>query len=176
MSFKIVYFHLMELPICCNVLTLSCFNILFLNPLRLQTALKALIFVHNLEYFFQFGSQWLYKADFFRLPLSLFTGNSRVGHLLLGPWDLDMDPIVRSPFICIIDFKNIYLFPSNPAVLLCSSFFSDIPPSCAPLGRSMHTMTSTSDHTLFIYGGLGIDGNTLSESHSCIWRFTIHCL
>lgn len=34
------------------------------------------------------------------------------------------------------------------------------------MGRSMLTMTSVSDHTLFIYGGLGIDGNTLGKSAS----------
>lgn len=27
----------------------------------------------------------------------------------------------------------------------------------------MFTMTAVSDHTLFIYGGLGTDGKTLSE-------------
>ncbi|KAF7203989.1 kelch domain-containing protein 1 [Nothobranchius furzeri] len=43
----------------------------------------------------------------------------------------------------------------------------DFPPSRAPLGRSMHTMTSTSDKNLFIYGGLGIDGNTLNDA----WQF-----
>lgn len=43
----------------------------------------------------------------------------------------------------------------------------DISPSCAPLGRSMFTMTPTSDHTLFIYGGLGTDGNTLNDA----WQF-----
>ncbi|XP_028264501.1 kelch domain-containing protein 1-like isoform X2 [Parambassis ranga] len=43
----------------------------------------------------------------------------------------------------------------------------DISPSCAPLGRSMHTMTPTSDHTVFVYGGLGVDGNTLNDG----WRF-----
>ncbi|KAM9837795.1 kelch domain-containing protein 1-like [Aulostomus maculatus] len=43
----------------------------------------------------------------------------------------------------------------------------DVSSSCAPLGRSMHTMTSISDHTLFIYGGLGIDGNTLNDA----WQF-----
>lgn len=32
-----------------------------------------------------------------------------------------------------------------------------------PLGRSMFSMTPISDHTLFIYGGLGADGNTLSK-------------
>ncbi|XP_041830336.1 kelch domain-containing protein 1-like [Melanotaenia boesemani] len=39
--------------------------------------------------------------------------------------------------------------------------------SCAPLGRSMHTMTSISDHTLFIYGGFGTDGKTLNDA----WQF-----
>ncbi|XP_047464736.1 kelch domain-containing protein 1-like [Mugil cephalus] len=43
----------------------------------------------------------------------------------------------------------------------------DISPSCAPLGRSMHTMTPISDHTLFVYGGLSTDGNTLNDA----WRF-----
>ncbi|KAK5881557.1 hypothetical protein CesoFtcFv8_022340 [Champsocephalus esox] len=42
----------------------------------------------------------------------------------------------------------------------------DFSPSCSPLGRSMLTMTPTSDHTLFIYGGLGIDGNTLDD----VWQ------
>eukprot|EP00064_Thunnus_orientalis_P010872 superscaffoldBa00001514_g10901 len=43
----------------------------------------------------------------------------------------------------------------------------DTSPSCTPLGRSMHTMTPISDHTLFIYGGLGTDGNTLNDA----WQF-----
>ncbi|XP_024857884.1 kelch domain-containing protein 1-like isoform X1 [Kryptolebias marmoratus] len=43
----------------------------------------------------------------------------------------------------------------------------DLLPSCAPLGRSMHTMTPTSDSNLFVYGGLGIDGNTLNDA----WQF-----
>ncbi|XP_034050641.1 kelch domain-containing protein 1-like [Thalassophryne amazonica] len=43
----------------------------------------------------------------------------------------------------------------------------DTPLSFTPPGRSMHTMTPVSDHTLFIYGGLGRDGNTLNDA----WRF-----
>ncbi|KAF1373607.1 hypothetical protein PFLUV_G00240660 [Perca fluviatilis] len=43
----------------------------------------------------------------------------------------------------------------------------DIPASCVPLGRSMFTMTPMSDHTLFIYGGLGTHGNTLNDA----WQF-----
>ncbi|XP_069016252.1 kelch domain-containing protein 1-like isoform X1 [Embiotoca jacksoni] len=43
----------------------------------------------------------------------------------------------------------------------------DIPPSCAPLGRSMHTMTSVLHNALFVYGGLGIDENTLNDA----WQF-----
>ncbi|XP_029312521.1 kelch domain-containing protein 1-like [Cottoperca gobio] len=43
----------------------------------------------------------------------------------------------------------------------------DISPSCSPLGRSMFTMTPTSDHTLFIYGGLSTDGKTLNDA----WQF-----
>ncbi|XP_060884497.1 kelch domain-containing protein 1-like isoform X1 [Labrus mixtus] len=43
----------------------------------------------------------------------------------------------------------------------------DLPPSCLPMGRLMHTMTPVSDHTLFVYGGLGTDGNTLNDA----WQF-----
>lgn len=43
----------------------------------------------------------------------------------------------------------------------------DIPPSCCPLGRLMHTMTPVLDHTLFVYGGLGTDGRTLNDA----WQF-----
>ncbi|XP_040032597.2 kelch domain-containing protein 1 [Gasterosteus aculeatus] len=43
----------------------------------------------------------------------------------------------------------------------------DLGPSRAPLGRSMFTMTPTSDHTLFVYGGLGTDGSTLNDA----WQF-----
>nr|CBN81669.1 Kelch domain-containing protein 1 [Dicentrarchus labrax] len=43
----------------------------------------------------------------------------------------------------------------------------DVSQSCTPLGRSMFTMTPVSDHTLFIYGGLGTDGNTLNDA----WQF-----
>ncbi|XP_038152852.1 kelch domain-containing protein 1-like [Cyprinodon tularosa] len=45
----------------------------------------------------------------------------------------------------------------------------DIFPSGAPLGRSMHTMSSKSDQTIFIYGGLGVDGNTLNDA----WLFNV---
>ncbi|KAL6094560.1 uncharacterized protein ACO6RY_15940 [Pungitius sinensis] len=43
----------------------------------------------------------------------------------------------------------------------------DLPPSRAPLGRSMFTMTPTSGHALFVYGGLGTDGKTLNDA----WQF-----
>ncbi|KAM4524359.1 kelch domain-containing protein 1-like [Odontesthes bonariensis] len=43
----------------------------------------------------------------------------------------------------------------------------NVSPSVVPPGRSMHTMTSISDHMLFIYGGLGMDGNTLNDA----WQF-----
>ncbi|KAM9831208.1 LOW QUALITY PROTEIN: kelch domain-containing protein 1-like [Neosynchiropus ocellatus] len=39
----------------------------------------------------------------------------------------------------------------------------DVPSSSAPPGRSMHTMTPVSDHSLFVYGGLSTNGNTLSD-------------
>uniref|UniRef100_H3DA96 Kelch domain containing 1 n=1 Tax=Tetraodon nigroviridis TaxID=99883 RepID=H3DA96_TETNG len=40
----------------------------------------------------------------------------------------------------------------------------DVSRSGSPLGRTMLTMTSVSDHRLFMYGGLGMDGNTLSDA------------
>ncbi|XP_019962343.2 kelch domain-containing protein 1-like isoform X1 [Paralichthys olivaceus] len=40
----------------------------------------------------------------------------------------------------------------------------DISLSVSPLGRSMHSMTAISDHALFVYGGLGTDGNTLNDA------------
>uniref|UniRef100_A0A3P8VI15 Kelch domain containing 1 n=1 Tax=Cynoglossus semilaevis TaxID=244447 RepID=A0A3P8VI15_CYNSE len=43
------------------------------------------------------------------------------------------------------------------------SFQNDIPMSCSPMGRSMHTMTAIADHSLLVYGGLGTDGSTLSD-------------
>ncbi|KAM8837344.1 kelch domain-containing protein 1-like isoform 2-T3 [Spinachia spinachia] len=43
----------------------------------------------------------------------------------------------------------------------------DVSPSRAPLGRSMFTMTPTSDHALFVFGGLGTDGETLNDA----WQF-----
>uniref|UniRef100_UPI0037E9B093 kelch domain-containing protein 1-like n=1 Tax=Semicossyphus pulcher TaxID=241346 RepID=UPI0037E9B093 len=43
----------------------------------------------------------------------------------------------------------------------------DLSPACSPLGRLMHTMTPISDHMLFVYGGLGTDGNTLNDG----WQF-----
>ncbi|XP_008312206.1 kelch domain-containing protein 1-like [Cynoglossus semilaevis] len=43
----------------------------------------------------------------------------------------------------------------------------DIPMSCSPMGRSMHTMTAIADHSLLVYGGLGTDGSTLNDA----WQF-----
>lgn len=37
----------------------------------------------------------------------------------------------------------------------------------------MLTMTPVSDHALFVYGGLGVDGNTLSESPGCSPRLIV---
>ncbi|XP_051928623.1 kelch domain-containing protein 1-like [Hippocampus zosterae] len=40
--------------------------------------------------------------------------------------------------------------------------------SCrVPPGRSMHTLTLNADHSLFVFGGLGLDGETLNDS----WQF-----
>ncbi|KAL7372910.1 hypothetical protein ABVT39_023941 [Epinephelus coioides] len=43
----------------------------------------------------------------------------------------------------------------------------DISSSSGPQGRSMFTMTPTSDHTLFVYGGLSVEGKTLNDT----WQF-----
>ncbi|XP_061911165.1 kelch domain-containing protein 1-like [Entelurus aequoreus] len=43
----------------------------------------------------------------------------------------------------------------------------DFSSSCAPMGRSVHTMTPTSQHTLLVFGGLGVDGSTLNDA----WQF-----
>lgn len=43
------------------------------------------------------------------------------------------------------------------------------PVSLAPIGRTMHTMTATPDGTLFIYGGFGTYGTTLSDA----WTYHI---
>ncbi|XP_014915497.1 kelch domain-containing protein 1-like isoform X1 [Poecilia latipinna] len=40
-------------------------------------------------------------------------------------------------------------------------------PCVSPLGRFMHTMNFVSDQTLFVYGGLGMDGKTLNDA----WLF-----
>ncbi|XP_077406107.1 kelch domain-containing protein 1-like [Vanacampus margaritifer] len=39
--------------------------------------------------------------------------------------------------------------------------------SRVPSGRSMHTMTIIADHTLFVFGGLSVDGKTLNDA----WQF-----
>ncbi|XP_062330424.1 kelch domain-containing protein 1-like isoform X1 [Osmerus eperlanus] len=39
--------------------------------------------------------------------------------------------------------------------------------SCIPLGRSLHTLCPASDNTLFLYGGLGITGEPMSDG----WEF-----
>ncbi|XP_029568417.1 kelch domain-containing protein 1 [Salmo trutta] len=43
----------------------------------------------------------------------------------------------------------------------------DFPSSLVPVGRSMHTLTPVSDHTLFLFGGLSITGDSLSDG----WEF-----
>ncbi|XP_030611384.1 kelch domain-containing protein 1-like [Archocentrus centrarchus] len=43
----------------------------------------------------------------------------------------------------------------------------DITPHFAPLGRSWHTTTATSDGTLFMYGGFSTNGETLNDA----WQF-----
>ncbi|KAK2820662.1 hypothetical protein Q5P01_023621 [Channa striata] len=45
----------------------------------------------------------------------------------------------------------------------------DMSTPCRPLGRFMHTMTPTLDDTLFVHGGLGVDGNTLNDA----WQYNV---
>lgn len=78
-------------------------------------------------------------------------------------WTHGPGPKCKCPFL-----RLLHLSISFFAHLLTSgSLPSDVSASRSPLGRSMLTMTSISDHTLFVYGGLGVDGNTLSESPGC---------
>lgn len=94
----------------------------------------------------------------------LCAGSQRAGHVLLGPGHLDLDSNVTPPPIqpSRLDFN---------ALLTSAAFLSDVSRSCSPLGRSMLTMTCVSDEALFIYGGLGMDGNTLRESCLLLWFF-----
>ncbi|KAL0984447.1 hypothetical protein UPYG_G00141670 [Umbra pygmaea] len=45
----------------------------------------------------------------------------------------------------------------------------DLLSSLAPVGRSMHSLTTVSDHALFLFGGLSITGDPLSDG----WEFNI---
>ncbi|KAJ3608048.1 hypothetical protein NHX12_025098 [Muraenolepis orangiensis] len=51
--------------------------------------------------------------------------------------------------------------------------YYDLSSSCVPIGRSMHTLTPTSDHTLLLYGGLGVneEGVDDSRARSDAWQF-----
>lgn len=44
------------------------------------------------------------------------------------------------------------------------------PSSSIPLGRSLHILCPASDHTLFLFGGLGITGKSMSDG----WEFDSH--
>lgn len=44
-----------------------------------------------------------------------------------------------------------------------------VPASPAPMGRSWHTLTPVSDHGLFLFGGLSMDCNPMSDG----WMFDI---
>lgn len=96
----------------------------------------------------------------------MFAGSCSVGHVLLGPGDVDLDSIVN----LLHSFRVVVTFnvdsPHSNDFLSCVVFTStsDVSQSLGPLGRSMFTMTPTSDHTLFIYGGLCAYGTTLSKS------------
>lgn len=100
-----------------------------------------------------------------------FAGSSRVGHVLLRPGHLDLDRTVN--FLSLLHaYKSNDLIGFDLSGLLTTALYffylsflnSDISSAFAPLGRSWHTMTPTSDHTLFMYGGFGTNGDTLSKS------------
>lgn len=99
----------------------------------------------------------------------LCAGSQRAGHVLLGPGHLDLDSNVTPPLSLIqpsrLDFNGL---------LTSAAFLSDVSRSRSPPGRSMLTMTCVSDEALFIYGGLGMDGNTLGES--CLLSLRFSCL
>uniref|UniRef100_A0A3B4AMN3 Kelch domain containing 1 n=1 Tax=Periophthalmus magnuspinnatus TaxID=409849 RepID=A0A3B4AMN3_9GOBI len=60
-------------------------------------------------------------------------------------------------------------------VIMSLSFFFRISSgSPAPMGRTMHSMTATPDGTLFVYGGFGTYGPTLSMFSFSIIQIFIH--
>ncbi|CAB1312184.1 unnamed protein product [Coregonus sp. 'balchen'] len=51
----------------------------------------------------------------------------------------------------------------------------DLPSSLVPVGRSMHTLTPVSDHTLFLFGGLSITGDGWEfDTQTKTWREMDH--
>lgn len=112
--------------------------------------------------------------DILSSNMYMFAGSGIVGHVLLGLGNLDLDSTVKllpsfthsEPFdVWLLLLLILVLHWHLTCYPLCASpFVSDLSQTCAPLGRSMFTMTATSDQTLFIYGGLGVNGNTLSKS------------
>lgn len=89
-------------------------------------------------------------------------GGNGTGHLLPGSGHLDLDLLVKAQFNQFVQFvfSGLECFSSFDCV-------RDRPASRSrpPLGRSMFTMTALSDGSLFIFGGLRADGETLSEWH-----------
>lgn len=106
----------------------------------------------------------------------MFAGSYRVGNVLLRPGNLDLDSIVKLPslfnvvvtFILGLIFEAFHSNDILTSVKFCYVcvllYTSDISQSCTPAGRSMFTMTPISDHTLFMYGGVSTNRNTLSKS------------
>lgn len=93
-------------------------------------------------------------------------GRCSAGFVLLGPGDLDLDRTVTL-FHTLVTVSLLFL------TLICFLYVSDLPYSSAPPGRSMFSMTPTSDHTLFIFGGADTDRNTLSKSDVFVWFFYV---
>ena len=106
------------------------------------------------------------------------TGDCAPGPPLSRSGDLDVDTNVRplpcSIFVSLLSFiMSLFLFSHNNCfiskcvhVCVCVMLdsFSAPSSSCIPLGRSLHTLCPASDHTLFLYGGLGITGEPMSKS------------
>lgn len=98
-------------------------------------------------------------------------GCGSAGFVLRGPGELDLEPNVTL-FHRLITVINVSVF-DLVTLITCLLYASDLPCSSSPPGRSMFSMTPTSDHTLFIFGGAGADRNTLSKSAVFLWFFYV---
>ncbi|CAL8306145.1 unnamed protein product [Boreogadus saida] len=75
-------------------------------------------------------------------------------------------------FVCGgLDSKDIDLYCLDLDTWTWTCY--DVCPSRVPIGRSMHTLTPTSDHTLLLYGGFGANevGVDKTRGRSDAWQF-----